>query len=79
MGLPSRGEILARYADRTGLDVEGAEWYEAFAAWKTAVVLQQLYTRYARGESHDERMASRGDHISGQARRAAALLDRMGA
>ena len=27
-------------------------WYEAFAAWKTAVVLQQLYARWVRGRVH---------------------------
>ena len=44
--------------------------------WKTAVVLQQLYTRYVRGESTDERMATRGEKVGAQARRAMAILDR---
>ena len=32
-------------------------WYEAFAMWKTAVVVQQIYIRYARGQTKDERFA----------------------
>ena len=60
----------------TGFDVGDADWYEAFACWKTAVVLQQLYTRYVRGESTDERMATRGEKVGAEARRAMAILDR---
>ena len=79
LGLPTRAEVVARYAERTGLDVGEVHWYEAFACWKTAVVLQQLHTRYLRGESTDERMAAKGDKVPGQARRAMALLDQAGA
>ena len=56
-------------------DREGIRWYEAFAAWKTAVILQQLYARWVRGESTDPRMADRGPMVAGQVRRAAAILD----
>ena len=35
----------------TGIDSSGIEWYEAFAMWKTAVVVQQIYIRYARGQT----------------------------
>ena len=34
-----------------------AGWYEAFAQWKTGVVIQQLHNRWKRGESTDPRMA----------------------
>ena len=78
LGLPTRAEVVERYAVATGFDVGDVYWYEAFACWKTAVVLQQLYTRYVRGESTDERMATRGEKISPQARRAMAILDRAG-
>ena len=37
-------------------------WYEAFARWKTAVVVQQIYIRYARGQTTDERFATYGDY-----------------
>jgi aminoglycoside phosphotransferase (APT) family kinase protein len=76
LGLPTRAEVVERYAARTGLEVGEVYWYEAFAAWKTAIVLQQLYTRYVRGESTDPRMADRGTRITPQARRATILLDR---
>jgi aminoglycoside phosphotransferase (APT) family kinase protein len=74
LGLPPRWAVVARYAARTGADVEGIAWYEALACWKTAVVLQQLHHRYVRGETTDERMAGRGEHVGMLARRAARIL-----
>jgi aminoglycoside phosphotransferase (APT) family kinase protein len=75
LGLPTRAEVVEWYAASASVDVEAASWYEAFACWKTAVVLQQLYMRYVRGESTDERMATRGEKVSAQAQRAMTILD----
>ncbi len=55
MGLPSRAEITERYGARTGLDVSQANWYDAFAQWKTAVVIQQLHHRWKMGNSSNAR------------------------
>jgi aminoglycoside phosphotransferase (APT) family kinase protein len=73
-GLPTRAEVTARYAERSGRTVDDVRWYEAFACWKTGVVLQQLTARYRRGESTDDRMATKADGVGAQARRAARLL-----
>jgi aminoglycoside phosphotransferase (APT) family kinase protein len=54
---PTRAAITRRYAEVTGLDMSHINWYEAFAMWKTAVVVQQIYIRYARGQTKDERFA----------------------
>ena len=70
MGLPSRAEIAARYAERTGADLSALPWWIAFAYWKTAVVVQQLYTRWLRGESQDARMVAIGARAPKLARRA---------
>lgn len=78
MGLPTRRELVGRYAERTGADVADVHWYEAFGCWRTGVIFQQLHTRYLRGETTDERMADRGRPVAAQARRAALLLDRAG-
>jgi len=77
MGLPPRGEVVERYAARTGFDVADVAWYEAFATWKTCVVLEQLYQRFVRGESTDPRMGERGGPVAPLADRAARLLDRL--
>lgn len=63
MGLPPRAAIAGRYAERTGVDLASIGWYEAFAQWKTAVVVQQLHMRWVRGESTDPRMATIADSI----------------
>jgi aminoglycoside phosphotransferase (APT) family kinase protein len=77
MGLPTRREITERYAERSGLDVSSAGWYEAFAQWKTGVVIQQLHNRWLRGESTDPRMATIADRLPTLAATASALLDRL--
>ncbi|MDX1431642.1 MAG: phosphotransferase family protein [Gammaproteobacteria bacterium] len=56
-GLPSRAEVTARYAASTGFDVSRIRWYYAFAAMKFAVVIQQIYIRFVRGQTRDQRFA----------------------
>ncbi len=77
-GLPSRAEVVERYGERTGFDVSQAGWYEAFAYWKTAVVVQQLHKRWADGDSTDERMATIADAIPSLAVAADQTLSRLG-
>ncbi len=74
MGLPTRAEVIARYAARTGADVASVSWYEAFGCWKTAIVIAQLYYRYLQGDSHDLRQGLKGDRIVPLARRAQSIL-----
>jgi aminoglycoside phosphotransferase (APT) family kinase protein len=66
--------VVERYASRGGADVAGVWWYEAFASWRVAVICQQLYARHARGESTDERMASRGARVGMLSARALRIL-----
>jgi aminoglycoside phosphotransferase (APT) family kinase protein len=79
MGLPARAEIVARYAERTGADASIAWWWEAFALWKTVVVVQQLHRRWVRGESKDPRMAHIADRMPALIAAARSVLDRAGA
>jgi aminoglycoside phosphotransferase (APT) family kinase protein len=48
-GFPSRDELVARYAQRTGFDVTRIAWYQAFACFKLAVVCQGVAARAAGG------------------------------
>jgi aminoglycoside phosphotransferase (APT) family kinase protein len=75
MGLPSRDEVKRAYAQRTGLDLSQAGWYEAFAQWKTATVVAQLHHRWAAGDSTDARMEVIAARIPMLAESAARLLD----
>jgi aminoglycoside phosphotransferase (APT) family kinase protein len=74
LGLPTRAEVVERYGERTGFDLGQISWYEAFACFKTAVVLQQLYVRYLRGETGDERMGERGAWVRPIGSRALGIL-----
>ncbi|HEV2883693.1 MAG TPA: phosphotransferase family protein [Pyrinomonadaceae bacterium] len=51
----SREEIIERYAGATGRDLSGIIFYETFARFKVAVVIQQIYFRYVQGQTQDER------------------------
>ena len=48
-------EIIARYEMKTGRDLSGIAFYETFARFKIAVVIQQIYFRYVQGQTRDER------------------------
>ena len=59
----SREEILERYSSRTGRDLTAIEFYEVFAVFKLAVVLQQIFYRYHRGQTDDARFAHLDSHV----------------
>ncbi|MEI8255719.1 MAG: phosphotransferase family protein [Deltaproteobacteria bacterium] len=56
-GSYTRHEIAARYAAKTGRDVSDLRFYYCFALFKTAVVAQQIYYRFHKGLTTDERFA----------------------
>jgi aminoglycoside phosphotransferase (APT) family kinase protein len=62
-GFPARRELAERYAARRDVPLESITWYEAFAIWKTAVVLQQIYIRLVRGQTSDERFRLLGPRV----------------
>jgi aminoglycoside phosphotransferase (APT) family kinase protein len=72
-GFPSRAEVIARYADRTGFEIASLGWYRAFAVFKLAVILQQIYIRYLRGQTTDPRFAGFGERVGVLLRKAEAL------
>lgn len=77
-GYPSRAEIVDRYAKRTGRDVANITYYEVFALYKVAVVVQQIYIRYRRGQTKDERFAAFGARAEALARAALELAAQSG-
>lgn len=66
-GWPSRAELVNRYARETGRDVSGMPYYEVFALFKLAVVLQQIYFRFHVGQTTDQRFATLDRRVSGLA------------
>ena len=62
-GFPTRADIIERYATGTGHDLDDWRWYFAFGIFKLIVVLQQIYIRFLRGQTRDERFAHFGERI----------------
>ena len=60
-GFLARAQAIARYGERTGRDVSGVPYYLVFGTFKMAVVLQQIYFRFHRGQTQDARFASLGE------------------
>ena len=72
----TREEILERYGSQTGFDLSGVGFYEVFAVFKLAVVLQQIFFRYQRGQTDDPRFAALGERVAWLARIATALAEK---
>jgi aminoglycoside phosphotransferase (APT) family kinase protein len=60
----TREEMLERYAARTGIDLTSIKFYEVFAVFKLAVVLQQIFYRYYRGQTDDARFAKLDERVT---------------
>lgn len=54
-------EVLTRYAAATGFDLEAIRFYEGLALYRITVIIEQIYARYAAGQTADERFASFSD------------------
>ena len=62
-GFPSRAELVHRYCELTGRDVEPLAWFEALALWKAAVFCEAIYGRFTRGElGAEDTQAARFEH-----------------
>jgi len=75
-GYLTPGEMVERYAARSGRDVSRIRYYEIFAVFKIAVVIQQIYYRYVQGQTADRRFATFDARVAYLARHAAALAGR---
>jgi aminoglycoside phosphotransferase (APT) family kinase protein len=49
-GAPSRRDLAERYAQLSSRDVSGIRWYQVFALWKLAAIVEAAYAQFARGE-----------------------------
>ncbi len=60
-GWLTRTSAVSRYAERSGRDISQVDWHLVFGAWKLAIILQQIFIRWQRGQTQDERFASLDD------------------
>jgi aminoglycoside phosphotransferase (APT) family kinase protein len=63
-GFLTRADLVARYVERSGRDVDPLPWFEALALWKAAVFCEAIYGRFVRGElTADDGRAAAFEHI----------------
>ena len=48
-GFPTREELTARYAERSGRDLSDLDFFVALGYWKLAIILEGVYARYTAG------------------------------
>ncbi|MGH7812777.1 MAG: phosphotransferase family protein [Candidatus Binataceae bacterium] len=77
-GFMTRDELLHRYSKRTGRDISRIAFYWAWANWKNATVIEQIYARFARGQTSDPRFAAMSEAAPGLASAAAQIAGKLG-
>lgn len=59
----TRAELVARYAARSGRSVANIRFYHTLGLFRLTVIIAQIYIRYARGQTQDQRFAAFGQMI----------------
>ncbi len=59
-GFPRRAELVARYAERSGRDVRDLGFYHVLGLYRLAVIAAQIFVRFHRGQTRDQRFAAFG-------------------
>ncbi len=70
-GFWTRRQLLDEYGKLTGRDLSRADFYHCLGLFRLAVIIAQIYVRYLRGQTSDERFAVFGRWIPVVAREAA--------
>jgi aminoglycoside phosphotransferase (APT) family kinase protein len=66
------------YAQKSERDLSALPFYMTFAYFKLAVIIQQIYVRWKRGQTRDERFAAFGPRVHHLIQHAAQLAERGG-
>ena len=59
-GFPSRAELVARYTERSGRDVRHIGFYHVLGLYRLGVIAAQIFVRFHRGQTRDQRFAAFG-------------------
>jgi aminoglycoside phosphotransferase (APT) family kinase protein len=74
-GWYTRDQFVQRYAERTGRDLSDIGYYEVLGIFKLAVILQQIYYRFQRGQTQDARFQNFGERVRGLVELANSLIE----
>lgn len=73
-GWYTRDQFVQRYAELTGRDLSHIGYYEVLGVFKLAVILQQIYYRFRRGQTQDARFQNFGERVRGLVELADSLM-----
>jgi aminoglycoside phosphotransferase (APT) family kinase protein len=76
-GWYTRDDFVQRYAWQTGRDLSRIGYYEVLGVFKLAVILQQIYYRFKRGQTHDARFQNFNERVRGLVELAASLMEKL--
>ncbi|GER66877.1 aminoglycoside phosphotransferase [Weizmannia acidilactici] len=76
-GFMTRREFIEAYAKKSGRDVSNIDYYLIFGYFKLAGICQQIYYRYKRGQTLDQRFAHLGTVVRSLIRYAAEVADKV--
>jgi aminoglycoside phosphotransferase (APT) family kinase protein len=71
----TRRELVERYAEKASRDVPNGVFYYCFGLFKIAVIVQQIYARYVRGHTRDERFAHLNENVAILSQRAVHAME----
>lgn len=74
---PTRAELVQRYAARSGRDLRDINFYHVLGLYRLVVIIAQIYLRFERGQTKDQRFVAFGPMIQ-IAAEAAQTLTRAG-
>ena len=75
-GFPTRGDLIARYEERTGRSTSDLRWYQALALWKAAVFMEGNYKAFVAGNTDDSFLAVFDEGVPQLAEAALAITGR---
>jgi len=63
-GMMTRQEILDFYAEKSGADVSGFQFYYVYGIFRLAVIIQQIYYRFYHGQTDNPRFKDYGQMVN---------------
>ena len=74
-GMLTRHEVVAYYAERTGRRIDDFRFYEVFGLFRLMVIIQQIYRRFALGQTTNPRFKGFGQAAAYMGQRCRKLME----
>lgn len=73
---PDRDALVQRYAEASGRNVSGMAFYHTLGLFRLTVILAQIFIRYKRGQTQDQRFEALGPMVPATAQAARRVAER---